>query len=567
MDAFELELKNDFLCEADEALAVAEIQFLDLEKSTNKKETLNTIFRLAHNLKGTSRAVGFEELADFTHKLESLLSALKDEKLALTPAVIDILLKSNDYLIQTVALLKKDVTSQYENAPLKEELVRILETSPLLEPVQSTGPVDPSVEPGSDVPLTFHKQNKSPEDKDGSIRVSLDRIEKLLNNVGELSILQAVMRNQAQELEIPLPSLMTDTLSSMSKIIKETQGITMQLRLLPIRQTFRKMERIVRDTAKMMGKSIELHFQGEETEIDKTLLDLLSDPMVHLIRNAVDHGIESAEVRKSQGKSETGNIYLSAYHQGGQVMLEVRDDGAGLDPEKLMAHARKKNILKENEILRPEEAYQLIFAPGFSTKTEVTDVSGRGVGMDVVKTNIAAIQGTIDIDTVMGRGTTFRIHLPLTTAIIDAILVESALGRYVIPLSQIVEFFKPSLKDISFPFDAAEVLTLREKTMNAVRLSDLLRTPSSPKKNATDLTALIIKDADNNIFAVLVDRILALQQVVIKPLSAEVRGQPGVMGSAILSDGKPALILDVIDLLKVQKKPRSNQRYPTKDVA
>lgn len=561
MDEFEKEIKTGFLVEAKELLTSVEQCFLDLERRSGDPEILNTIFRLAHNLKGASGAVGFSDLADFTHKLESLLLALKDQRIPVSQSVVDLLLRSNDYLAKTIELLQENLEAVYANPGLASELERALTPS-----TSSESPVNLPPETLAFEPMSFSKSSSAAPaaNKEENIRVSLMRIEKLLNNVGELSILQAVMTQQSLEKGTQISSLMRDTLSSMSKIIKETQTITMGLRMLPVKQTFQKMHRIVRDTSKSLGKEVELHISGEDTEIDKTVLEQLADPLLHIIRNAVDHGLEETEERELRGKSRAGRISLSASHQAGQILIEVRDDGRGLDADKLVAKAKAKGLIPADASLSHDQAHQLIFLPGFSTKEVVTDVSGRGVGMDVVKTNIAALQGHIEIISELGQGTSFRIFLPLTLAIIDSIVVRVENERFVIPLAQILEFFRPSKDDLNFVYGRSELVKLREETLSVFRLGSLIGRKSDEVTEACASTALIMSDG-NYKFAVMVDQILTQQQVVIKSLGEEVRGRTGLMGSAILGDGKPALILDLIEITKSvrqseQKKTQNNDK-------
>lgn len=568
MDSIDSEIVAEFLNEAKDLLANTEQCFLNLEKNPSDLENLNQIFRLAHNLKGSSGAVGFSDLADLTHHLESLLLALKERRFPVSRAIIDLLLRANDYLIKTIDTLKQNPETKEGDSHLKQELIQALAQGSAYGAQEevpdglASEPVPPPLQQHQHRPV----ESVAAKGKEENIRVSLSRIEKLLNNVGELSILQAVMVQQGLSLGTAMPQLMRDTLSSMTKIIKETQSLSMGLRMLPIKPSFQKMERIVRDAAKGLGKKVELHLSGEETEVDKTVLEQLADPLVHLVRNAIDHGLESLEERRAAKKTETGHIFLSASHRAGQILIEVRDDGRGLDPQKLIAKAKAKGLLPEGAVLNPAEAYDLIFAPGFSTKEEVSDLSGRGVGMDVVKTNITSLQGSIEIETSLGQGTAFRILLPLTLAIIDSVIVKVREDRFVIPLSQVNEFCRPQKEEINFPFERSEILTLREEPLPILRLAHLLNRSqkSSADPEAWNLTALIVREGTHHASAVMVDRILAQQQVVIKPLSSEVRGKVGVMGSAILGDGKPALILDLLELIRStagsrEPRPRINQ--------
>lgn len=545
MDNFENDIKRDFLTEAKDLLSSTEACFLNLEKSAEDPQILNQLFRLAHNLKGSSGGVGFSELADFTHKLESLLLALKEKKLSITKAIIDLLLRCNDHLITTIEVLQNDLGANCANPALSAELTQALNAGY----GQEENPV--RTEPAPEAPMPILAAAPAPaKSKEENIRVSIARIENLLNNVGELSILQAVMVQQAVENSPAISPLMRETLASMSKIIKETQSISMSLRMLPIKQTFQKMARIVRDTSQAIGKDVELHLSGEETEIDKTVLEQIGDPLVHIIRNAIDHGLEDAEGRQSAGKSLTGHVFLSAFHRAGHIVIEVRDDGKGLDADKLIAKAKAKGLLEAEAVLSPEQAYQLIFLPGFSTKEQVTDLSGRGVGMDVVRTNITSLQGSIEIETALGKGTGFRIFLPLTLAIVDSVVIRLGEERYVVPLAQISEFFRPQESEINLVYGRSELLTLRDETLPVFRLSTLLQREPKTRNPAWQLTALIIRDNSHRAFAVLVDQIIAQQQIVIKPLGSEVKGKAGLIGSAILGDGKPALILDLFELTR-----------------
>lgn len=559
MDEFD-EIKKDFLVEARDLLAGTERCFLNLEKNCEDPENLNQLFRLAHNLKGTSKAVGFEDLSDFTHRLESLLLCLKQKQIHTTAPILDLLLRCNDYLVTTIESLQNDLNATYANAELSDELVKAMEPGYGID--NQGASVESPIVNDNNTPLIVATSTPAAataaKSKDENIRVSLARIEKLLNNVGELSILQAVMVEQSLERGTQIPMLMRETLSAMSKIIKETQSISMGLRMLPIKQTFQKMERIVRDTSKALNKEVQLTLIGEETEIDKTVLEQIADPLVHIIRNAVDHGLETTEERMVCGKPTTGEVTLAAFHSAGHMVIEIRDDGKGLDAQKLITKAKSKNLIAEDAQLTDQQAYDLIFAPGFSTKETVTDVSGRGVGMDVVRTNIAALQGSVAIETSLGKGTCFRIYLPLTLAIIDSVVVRIARERYVIPLSQVSEFFRPQETEMTYVYGRSELLTLREETLPAFRLAGLIKRDQEIKP-AWQLTSLIVRN-NSKACAVFVDQIISQQQVVIKPLGSEVKNKPGFMGSAILGDGKPALILDLFELTKTLTSPASLQQ-------
>ncbi len=365
-------------------------------------------------------------------------------------------------------------------------------------------------------------------------------------SVGELVILQTVLQEQSQAGN---PLAVRKTAQQLGKVTKEVQDISMGLRMIPLKQTFQKMQRIVRDTSTALGKKVQIELQGEETEVDKTVLENLADPLVHLIRNAVDHGIESTEERIKSGKPETGTVVLAAYQQSGSLVIEIRDNGGGINADRLRAKAVEKGILKPNTTMSDADAYNLIFHSGFSTKAQVTDVSGRGVGMDVVKTNIERLQGNIQLETELGKGTCFKIRLPLTLAIIDGMVIRLDDQRFVIPLTHIHECTRPGADDVSMVTGLGEVFLLRGENMPLFRLENLLGRRPKQLRPPSESTAIVVKTNQKNTFAVLVDEIVGQYQVVIKQLGLEHRNLRGYSGSAILGDGKPALILELNDLV------------------
>jgi two-component system chemotaxis sensor kinase CheA len=428
---------------------------------------------------------------------------------------------------------------------LEEKNVVAPPTGPVAPP---TGPVAPPTGPVAPPtgPVTKAEAKKPAQgaNTDESIRISLARLEKLLNFVGEMVILQSMLREQAWSTN---PQNLRKTVHQLSKVTKEVQDISMSLRMIPLKQTFQKMQRIVRDTSSILGKKVNFVITGEETELDKTVLENLGDPLVHLVRNAVDHGIESGEARKAAGKPEAGTVNLSAYHQSGSLIIDVQDDGGGLDAQKLQKKAVEKGLLKPGANLSEKDAFQLIFAPGFSTKAEATDISGRGVGMDVVRTNIEALQGDIQIDSTLGKGTRFRIRLPLTLAIIDALQVISGGERYVIPLAQVHESIRPPKNDLHVAAGLNEIFSLRGEHLPLYRLSGLLG-KNTKGPDPWDAIAVVVRSGEHP-FAVLVDDIVCQSQVVTKKLGAEHAGLAGFSGSAILGDGRPALILELSELI------------------
>ena len=380
-----------------------------------------------------------------------------------------------------------------------------------------------------------------------SIRVSIEKIDELMNTVGELVITQSMLSQSAQHLDGHTADELRAGLAQFERQMRALQESVMRVRMLPISFVFNRFPRMVRDLGQKLGKQIELKMLGEQTELDKTVLEKIGDPLVHLVRNSVDHGLESAERRAAAGKPATGTITLNAYHKGGNVTVEVTDDGGGLDREKILRKARERGLVGPDEELSDDRVYQLIFAPGFSTADVVSDVSGRGVGMDVVRRNVNELGGHIQVLSEAGQGTTVRIRLPLTLAILDGQLVRVGEEIYVVPLVAIVETIQVAKDRVSSVGGSAELFRLRDDYIPIVRLYQLFDIPS----RTTDLLEglLMILEADGRRIGLFVDDLLAQQQVVIKSLEANFRSVPGLAGATMLGDGHVALIIDVPGLI------------------
>lgn len=587
------EFKLAFLGEASQLLTDAEQCFLRLEKGGPQQEILEELFRVAHNIKGSAKAVGLEELSAFTHKLESLLLKVKNREIAITDPITSLLLRVNDQMVVMVDGLKVNLEARFDvraladeleattrgeantggapaaaapQAPLPspssfppEALAAAAPQAPVAEaapaPAEAAGapPAPPAHDGGPAAPAGGGGGGGNQAKIDEGIRVSLSRLEKLMNMVGELTILESVFGQHAERLE---NDAFIKDIAEFKKICREIQHMSMSLRMVPVKQTFQKMQRIVRDTARALNKDVRFDMQGEDTELDRTILDKIGDPLVHLVRNAVDHGLESTADREKNGKPRQGVVRLSAFHRGGQIVIEVQDDGNGLDAKKLTNKAIEKKILKPGTVLSDQEAYQLIFAAGFSTKTEVTDISGRGVGMDVVRTNISALQGEIQVETQLGKGSTFRISLPLTLAIVDAFLVRLHGERYVVPITQVSETVRIQPGMVNRVAGAGAVFELRGEPLPVMNLEKLLKRADGKAQEQEEFHALIIRAGKGMHYSLLVDEILGQQQVVIKSLGADLAGMRGVSGSTILGDGQPALILDLAELLENNRTAR-----------
>ncbi len=382
----------------------------------------------------------------------------------------------------------------------------------------------------------------------GSIRVNIDKIDSLINMVGELVITQSMLSQVGEDLDLTLGEKMHDGLDQLERNTRELQENVMRIRMLPISFSFNRFPRLVHDLSAKLGKKVELKLSGEQTELDKTVLEKIADPLVHLVRNALDHGIETPEARRSAGKPEIGEVHLNAYHQGGNVVIEISDDGAGIDKVKLLNKARQKGLIDADEILPDERIYDLLFAPGVSTAEKVSDVSGRGVGMDVVKRNIKDLGGTVEVTSRLGAGSTFTIRLPLTLAILDGQLVRVGDETYIIPLVSIIESLQIKSESVNTVSGKAELYRLREDYIPIIRLYEVFGiVPDSTELNDG---LLVVVDGDGQRAGIFVDDLLAQQQVVIKSLETNYQSVKGVSGATILGNGTVALILDISGVIE-----------------
>lgn len=612
MDDFEKEVKLDFLTEALQLLDDSEQAFLALESDKHNADLMNQIFRLAHNLKGTSRAVGFGDVAEFTHEFENLILQLKEGKLEITDAIVSLLLECNDHVSVMIRMLNMDLNSRFDSKEIIEKILSALAgnltvakkpaaAAPVAQQEEESFSAEEisaediallqSFEDNLNAPaevLTMEQKEKRAEsffpsekpaiaaapvtaavegvvaqdqkkaavkgnNEDDSIRVSLARVEMLNNVVGELVIIQTVLNQHREEIENPL---MLKSLSQLAKLSKEIQNISMSLRMVPLKQTLQKMQRIVRDTSKALDKKVILELVGEETEIDKTVLEHLADPLVHIVRNAVDHGLESTEGRIAAGKDEAGVVTIKALHEGNNLVIEISDDGKGINAKVIREKAIEKGVISANATLSEEEIVNLIFHPGFSTKSEVSEISGRGVGMDVVKTNIEKLSGEVKVITEVGKGSKFKVVLPLTLAIIEAMITKIGDERYIIPLGQVYESLSPTPDIVHHVNGVGDCLKIRGEVIPLFKISKALQRNLNEKPLHEQIA--IIVNTNERSFAVLVDDILHQQQVVIKKLGEEIKNQKGFMGSSILGDGRPAFILDLIELFAGSMKKKKS---------
>ncbi len=381
-----------------------------------------------------------------------------------------------------------------------------------------------------------------------SIRVGIDKVDSLINLVGELVITQSMLSELGSNFDMSKLDKLANGLEQLLQNTRELQESVMQIRMLPISYAFNRFPRMIRDLSSKTGKKIELKLSGENTELDKTVMEQISDPLVHLVRNAADHGIEMPESRLAQGKSETGTIYLDAFHKGGNIVVEIRDDGRGLNAEKILSKARERGIVGNEQSLSTQEIYELIFEPGFSTAETVSDISGRGVGMDVVRRNINTLGGRIEIESEIGKGSTFRVHLPLTLAILDGQLVRVGSEVYIIPLVSIVESLRIKTELVNKVAGSMVLYRLREDNVPIVPIYQEFGIEADNPELENGL--LVVVEGEGQKIGLLVDDLLAQQQVVIKSLESNYRRVEGISGATILGDGSVSMILDVPGLIR-----------------
>ena len=602
-----------FFEETAEHLADMETRLLELDLAAPADEDLNAIFRAAHSIKGGAATFGFPDLAEFTHVLENLLDQVRKRQRAATRELVDACLRAGDVLRQMLAGHRdgadKDLAAVEAAldmltllggaapksaapppvledgdgfgffAPLPEDAsnLDIAEegdgfglflppaTDPSIEEGDGFGlflPIDSPVVPVADTPAApTAARAKAANSESSSIRVGVEKVDQIITLGGELVITQSLLAQIAGQLDPVLHERLHNGVALLERNTRELQEAAMSIRMMPISFVFSRFPRVVRDLAGKLGKSVNLVTQGEHTELDKGLIEKLADPLTHLVRNSLDHGLESPEARLAKGKPETGTITLSAFHQGGAITIRVADDGAGLNRERILAKARSVGM-NVHDGLADADVWSLIFEPGFSTAEQVTDVSGRGVGMDVVRRNIEGLGGRIEIDTQPDQGTAVTIRLPLTLAILDGMTVRVGNEVYVIPLAFIVESLQPRREAINTIAGRGRVIHVRDDYLPLVTLGEVFRTDDCLRDPEAGL--VIILESAGGRAALLVDDLLGQQQVVIKSLEANYRKVPGVSGATIMGDGRVALILDVETLVKLsQQDSRAATPQPT----
>jgi two-component system chemotaxis sensor kinase CheA len=589
------DIVEEFLVESHENLDQLDADLVALEKEPNSRERLSSVFRTIHTIKGTSGFLAFNRLEEVTHVGENMLSRLRDGELALTPHRTSVLLQMVDAVRALLTSIEAtggeggvDVSSAVsaisaamengdgpaaeaapEQAPVEVEVAALPDDLPVEPALPAVAEEHPASEPA----VADHPEGEaaSPDAAgsgrravaDSTIRVDVDLLDELMLLVGEL----VLTRNQI--VQYVGRSNDTDLLRASQRlnlIASELQEGVMKTRMQPIDHIWSKLPRVVRDLGLHLEKSIRLEMEGRETELDKTLLEAVKDPLTHLVRNGVDHGIESPEERRAAGKPAEGVLTLRARHESGQVVVEVADDGAGIDPVKLGAKAVQRGLLSEDALSRmsPADILQLIFLPGFSTAAAVTNVSGRGVGMDVVKTNIESIGGTIEVESDAGRGTVCRLRIPLTLAIVPALTVECATDRYAIPqisLQELVSLDAEKAVNAVEEVGGAQVYRLRGELLPLVRLTDVLGLTSERHDGHVVIAVL---RSEGRRFGLVVDRVINTEEIVVKAVGGQLKSIGLYSGATVLGDGTVALILDVQALARRALRTESLDRQESR---
>jgi two-component system chemotaxis sensor kinase CheA len=601
IQACDASLMGDFINESRDHMHTAETLLLELETDPNNKENLNSIFRAWHTVKGVAGFLGLKEIASLAHKMESQMDLARKGELVLGAGPIDVFLEGNDCLKALVAAiepaLKGDLYAIPESygacinklsSTLTNEIpsgagatssaaaavgsaekrvgeILVESGKASAEEVQAALQKQSSGDPrkigeillseaavparavgGALAAQTTARQMKNVEE---TIRVPVNRIDQLVDSIGEAVIAQSMV-NAAPLLMSVADQALATKIAHANTIMRQIQELAMSLRMVSVKSTFQKMARLARDLSKKCDRDLDFVTEGEDTELDKSVVENIGDPLIHMIRNSIDHGIEQRDERAKSGKPLKATVKLKAFHRAGSIFIEVMDDGKGLDKEAIYNKAVSKGLCKDGANLSDQEIFQFIFLPGFSTAKVVTDVSGRGVGMDVVRRNIEALRGSCEISSTPGKGTTFSIRLPLTLAIVDGMVVRASNDKYIIPTLAILESLKATADQVKTVLGRGRMISVRGELIILVHLAALLNR-GKPEWDLANGIVMIVEDMMGKKIGLFLNEIVGQQQVVIKSLGDRMHDIPGVTGGAIMSDGTVSLILDVGGIVKL----------------
>ncbi|WP_022666472.1 chemotaxis protein CheA [Desulfospira joergensenii] len=577
----DMEVLMDFVSEAEESLSSIEVSLVELEQDPTSKDIINDIFRPFHTIKGVSGFLSLNKINRLAHATENLLDSARSGEFIINRAAIDAILESVDTLKLLIDRVNQGIQSGFmepdhdisvegprerlqqlqtslagERKPIGEILLeqkkldrdsldRALEKQKTC-PDKKIGEIlveDKSLPP-EEVASALLRQNQAVKRVDAQVKVDTRKLDDLVDYAGELVIAQSMLRQQTSG----DPDL-GQNVAQLGLIVSKMQNIAMSMRMIPIKATFMKMIRLVRDLSRKSGKEVNLVMSGEETEIDRNVVDALYEPMVHMIRNSVDHGIEPQTGRLDQGKPSQGNIWLRAFHKGGSIVIEIEDDGKGLDRGRILEKAKSTGLVQGGEQMTDTQVYDLIMEPGFSTAKEITDVSGRGVGMDVVKDGIEKFRGHLTIESEKGRGTKFTISLPLTLAIIDGMLVRVEDKKYVIPTTAVQKAFKPGADEYFTVEGKGEMVKNQGRLIPLIRLNGIFNNCHGGG-SVRDGLVVVVESKDEN-RAILIDELLGKDEYVIKSLGTGLGDVKGIAGGAVLADGRVGLILDIHGIFSI----------------
>jgi len=596
----DLDLMSEFINESTDLIQNAEEALLSLEHDPGDVESVGKVFRAFHTVKGTSAFLELSLLAEFGHHAETLLSRVRDGEIRYRGGYADLSLQGLDMIKALVAAVKRalggepllkpkgydellSVLKNPEAAGISEEqgdigsarigdiLVaqgkvdrREIEQALTEHPEEKLGValVKSQAASVADVGQALRTQNQmrgGGQVVEASVRVSTQRLDRLIDMVGELVIAHSMVAQDARVVDGQNHGLAKKVVHT-TKIVRGLQEISMSMRMVELKATFSKMARLVRDVARKLGKNVNFITEGEDTEIDRNLVDIINDPLLHMVRNAVDHGVETPEERRAAGKPEQGTVKIAAYHSAGSVVVEISDDGKGLDRTVIIAKGKERGLISnapdfDDRSLSDREVFNMIFEPGFSTAKVVTDVSGRGVGMDVVKRNIELLRGQVEIKAEPGRGSVFKMSLPLTLAIIDGMVIRVGREIYVIPTISIIRSVKPAPGDVSSIFGQGEMLQLQGNLIPLYRMSQIYGIADA-QDDLNEAIVVVVEDEGRR-SGLVIDELVGRQQVVIKSLGETMKNIPGISGGAIMPDGRVGLILDVGGLLRFATPDRS----------
>ena len=598
------DLMGEFISESKEHLDSVDVHLLTIESNHSDPEAVNAVFRAFHTIKGVAGFLELKPIQALAHESETLLDKCRKGALALAGPALDVVFEAADAMKALIAAVEhamntdKLMHTPATQAQLITRIVAIAEgkhdpgaapttvTAAAVVATASAGPASraasaaqsataassapvqlagaqacaapgaaPGAGPGATPVATTSAavadagdHGDQPKAKAGSVvketvRVDSERLDKLVDTIGEMVIAEAMV-SQSSEWSGKGSTPLARMLNHLDKITRELQELAMSLRMVPVKSAFQRMAKLARDVSKKLNKPVDFVTNGEDTELDKNVVDAIGDPLVHMVRNAVDHGLEeSVEQRRAAGKPDAGRVELRAFHKGGSIYIEIEDDGRGIDRDVVLAKAIERGIVEPGKTLTDSEAFALIFEPGFSTAKTITDVSGRGVGLDVVKRNIAALRGKVEIRSEKGKGSVFSIRLPLTLAIIEGMVIRLASQRYIIPTLSIVRMIRPEERERNTVFGRGEMLKLGDQIIPLYRLDRLFTVEGAAQD--PQQAAVVVIEHDGRQIGVLVDELLGQQQIVIKSLGSMLRKYPGFSGGAIMPDGRVGLILDI----------------------